>query len=201
MEDQGETPTPYITRPSSEYHLAPLSDVSTSSSSAASPNRRNVDYELNTLKREVIALSHVIQDQNDRVAEQMDHLFQEAEHNITNLTERMIELHMGLEDMSQYMNTMGIPPPPHYGCEGYGRGRAETEENKSLTKDVAAETEKNESLTKDVAAEAEENESLTENVVSLSLGDALAQPKNRRKLALSPPQPAIPRRSSRTHVG
>ncbi|KAI5387732.1 hypothetical protein KIW84_073723 [Lathyrus oleraceus] len=77
--DQGESPTPPETHPGLEYHPSPPSDVSSSSSSVGSLDRRNVDYELNTLRREVIALCRAIQDQIDKAAEQIDHLFQEVQ--------------------------------------------------------------------------------------------------------------------------
>lgn len=52
---------------------------SSSSSSAAplSPHGHNVDYELNTLRREVTSLCQALQDQIERMTEQMNHLFQE----------------------------------------------------------------------------------------------------------------------------
>lgn len=75
LEDQNETPTPPETHPTPEYHPTPLSDVSSSSFSVDPTNRCNIDYELNTLQREVITLHHTIQNQSDRSIEQMDHLF------------------------------------------------------------------------------------------------------------------------------
>lgn len=78
LENQDESPSPPKTRPTPEYHLTPPSDVSSSSSSAGTPYWRNVDYNLNTPRREVISLCHAIQDQTNRAVEQMDHLFQEV---------------------------------------------------------------------------------------------------------------------------
>lgn len=79
LEGQGEAPTPPQTPPKPEYHKTPLSDISSSSFSAGppSPHGHNVDYELNALQREVTTLRQALQDQTDRMEEQLDHLYQE----------------------------------------------------------------------------------------------------------------------------
>lgn len=79
LEGQGEAHEPPQTLPKSEYHPAPQSDISSSSYFTSLPNQQehNVDYELNALRREVITLFQALQDQIDKMDEQMDYLFQE----------------------------------------------------------------------------------------------------------------------------
>lgn len=76
LENKDETPSLPETSPAPKYHPTPPSYVS--SSSADPTDRRSVNYELNILQREVVALRQAIQDQSDRSAEEMDHLFQET---------------------------------------------------------------------------------------------------------------------------
>lgn len=66
LEDQEESPSPPKNPLAPEYYPAPPSDVSSSSSSVGTLDRKNVKSELNTLKREVISLRHANQDQTDR---------------------------------------------------------------------------------------------------------------------------------------
>lgn len=80
LEGQREAPTPPQTRPEPAYHPAPLLDISSLSSCIGplSPHGHNIDYEHNALQREVTCLLQALQDQTDRMAEQLDHLYQEV---------------------------------------------------------------------------------------------------------------------------